>query len=132
MIDEKDVAEYVDELALYIDSEAPADLKVKVQEKIKTAIITGENKMSSIKEYFKQEGRIEGIQEGRKEGKEEGKMEGRKEGLEEGFKRVAFNMLKNGESAEKIALFTGLSTEQISSLYKQLLKNDGKDSISNS
>jgi predicted transposase YdaD len=67
--------------------------------------------MSSIKEYFKQEGRIEGIQEGRKEGKEEGKMEGRKEGLEEGFKRVAFNMLKNGESAEKIALFTGLSTE---------------------
>ncbi|NLP01378.1 MAG: hypothetical protein GX089_02705 [Fibrobacter sp.] len=111
MIDEKDVAEYVDELALYIDSEAPADLKVKVQEKIKTAIITGENKMSSIKEYFKQEGRIEGIQEGRKEGKEEGKMEGRKEGLEEGFKRVAFNMLKNGESAEKIALFTGLSTE---------------------
>lgn len=64
MIDEKDVAEYVDELALYIDSEAPADLKVKVQEKIKTAIITGENRMSSIKEYFKEEGRKEGIEQG--------------------------------------------------------------------
>lgn len=85
MIDEKDVAEYVDELALYIDSAAPSDLKVKVQEKIKTAIITGENKMSSIKEYFKQEGR--------KEGKEEGRMEGRKEGIEEGVKQEAAKRL---------------------------------------
>lgn len=54
--------EYVDELALYIDSAAPVDLKGKVLEKIKTSIITGENKMSSIKEFFKEEGRKEGIE----------------------------------------------------------------------
>jgi predicted transposase/invertase (TIGR01784 family) len=125
MIDEKDVAEYVDELALYIDSAAPSDLKVKVQEKIKTAIITGENKMSSIKEYFKQEGR--------KEGKEEGRMEGRKEGIEEGVKqeaeKIALNMLKNGESTEKVALYTGLPEEKITNLYTQLIKNIGKNDI---
>jgi predicted transposase/invertase (TIGR01784 family) len=121
MIDEKDVAEYVDELALYIDSEAPADLKVKVQEKIKTAIITGENKMSSIKEYFKQEGRIEGIQEGRKEGIEEG--------FKQGTEKIALNMLKNGESTEKVALYTGLPEEKITNLYTQLIKNNGKNGI---
>ncbi|NLL12232.1 MAG: hypothetical protein GX267_02400 [Fibrobacter sp.] len=40
------------------------DLKEKVRKKIKTAIITGENRMSSIKEYFKEEGRKEGIEQG--------------------------------------------------------------------
>src|SRR5690606_32696811 len=62
MADKKEVGEYVDELALYIDSASPLDLKEKVLEKIKTAIITGENRMSSIKEYFKEEGRKEGIE----------------------------------------------------------------------
>lgn len=41
MINEADVAEYVDELSLYIDSAAPSSLKEKVLKKIKTAIITG-------------------------------------------------------------------------------------------
>ena len=38
--------------------------KRKSPKKIKTAIITGENRMSSIKEYFKEEGRKEGIEQG--------------------------------------------------------------------
>jgi hypothetical protein len=59
--DKKEVGEYVEELSLYIDSAAPMDLREKFRKKIKTAIITGENKMSSIKEYFKEEGRKEGI-----------------------------------------------------------------------
>lgn len=49
---------------IYINSAAPLDLKEKVRKKIKTAIITGENRMSSIKEYFKEEGRKEGIEQG--------------------------------------------------------------------
>lgn len=61
MEDVSNYGEYVDELALYIDSAAPMDLKNKVLERLKTEIITGENKMSSsIKEFFKEEGRREG------------------------------------------------------------------------
>ena len=32
-------------------------------------------------------------------------------------------MLKNGESTEKVVLYTGLSKEKISSLHEQLMKN---------
>ena len=61
MEDVSNYGEYVDELALYIDSAAPMDLKNKVLERLKTEIITGENKMSSsIKEFFKEEGRRKG------------------------------------------------------------------------
>jgi predicted transposase YdaD len=131
MTDKKEIGEYVDELALYIDSAAPMDLKEKVLEKIKTAIISGENKMSSIKEYFKEEGRKEGIEQGIKQGFKQGTEQGFKQGTEQGFKqgtekgieKVALNMLKNGESTEKVVLYTGLSKEKISSLHEQLMKN---------
>lgn len=108
MINEVDIAEYIDELSLYIDSAAPSDLREKVLDRIKTAIITGEDRMSSIREYFKQEGIKEGIEKGMKQG------------TEKGLEQVALNMLKNGESTEKIALYTGLSKEKIASLQKQI------------
>ena len=108
MINEVDIAEYIDELSLYIDSATPSDLREKVLDRIKTAIITGEDRMSSIKEYFKQEGIKEGIEKGMKQG------------TEKGLEQVALNMLKNGESTEKIALYTGLSKEKIASLQKQI------------
>lgn len=50
--DEKELREYVEELSLYIDSAAPKDLKAKVLERIKTEIITGVKKMSSIKDII--------------------------------------------------------------------------------
>jgi len=103
-----DIAEYIDELSLYIDSAAPSDLREKVLNRIKTAIITGEDRMSSIKEYFKQEGLREGLEKGIKQG------------TEKGLEQVALNMLKNGESTEKITLYTGLSKEKITSLQKQM------------
>jgi flagellar biosynthesis/type III secretory pathway protein FliH len=144
--DKKEVGEYVEELSLYIDSAAPMDLKEKVRKKIKTAIITGENRMSSIKEYFKEEGRKEGIEQGLKgveqafkqgteQGFKQGTEQGFKQGTEQGFKqgtekgieKVALRMLKNGESTEKVVLYTGLSKEKVSSLHEQLMKNNGKN-----
>ena len=145
MINEADTGEYVDELSLYIDSAAPLDLRESVLERIKTAIITGEYKMSSIKEYFKQEGLKEGIEIGIKKGIEQGREQGIEQGVEQGYKRgveqgfkqgtergikqgtekgveqVALNMLKNGEPAEKVAFYTGLSIERIAFLQKQIM-----------
>jgi flagellar biosynthesis/type III secretory pathway protein FliH len=136
--DKKEVGEYVEELSLYIDSAAPMDLKEKVRKKIKTAIITGENRMSSIKEYFKEEGRKEGIEQGLKgveqafkqgteQGFKQGTEQGFKQGTEKGIEKVALRMLKNGESTEKVVLYTGLSKEKVSSLHEQLMKNNGKN-----
>ena len=123
MINEADIGEYVDELSLYIDSAAPSSLKENVLEKIKKAIITGENKMSSIKEYFKEEGRKEGIEKGHKQGIRQGIKQGIERGKEQGKEQekdqVALNMLKNGESEEKVALYTGLSLEKIELLQKR-------------
>lgn len=128
MADERDIGEYIDELALYIDNAAPEDLKEKVHERIKTAIINGEKKMSSIKEYFKEEGRKEGFEKGIKQGAEHWFQQGIKQGIEQGSiqstEQIALNMLKNGEPAEKVALYTGLSIEKIAFLNKRIMKND--------
>ena len=69
------------------------------------------------------EGRAQGREEGRAEGLEEGREEGRAEGREEerreNFKRLmdsARSMLADGLSAEKVALYTGLSKEQVEGL----------------
>ena len=58
-----------------------------VREKIKTAIITGEKKMSSIKEYLMKEGYEQGFK----------RSAGHwlKQGKEKGIEQVALNMLKN-------------------------------------
>lgn len=91
--------------------------------------------MSSIKEYFKEEGRKEGIEQGIKQGFKQGTEQGFKQGTEHGFKqgiekgieKVALNMLKNGESTKKVVLYTGLSKEKISSLHEQLMKNSSEN-----
>ena len=45
---------------------------------------------------------------------------GIKQGTEKGIERVALNLLKNGEPAEKVAFYTGLSIEKIASLNKTI------------
>ena len=117
MADEKDIGEYVEELSLYIDSAVPEDLREMVLKKIKTAIITGEKKMSSIKEYF--------MKEGYEQGFKRGDEHGFKLGEEKGIEQVALNMLKDGESIEKIAHYTRLSEEKITSLRKRLNDTNG-------
>jgi len=86
--------------------------------------------MSSIKEYFKEEGRKEGIEQGLKgveQAFKQGTEQGFKQGTEKGIEKVALRMLKNGESTEKVVLYTGLSKEKVSSLHEQLMKNNVKN-----
>ena len=52
--------------------------------------------------------------------REEGKIEGKIEGKFEGKVEFAETMLKNGEDDPKIALYTGLSDEEIQSIRKRL------------
>ncbi|HEX2955812.1 MAG TPA: Rpn family recombination-promoting nuclease/putative transposase [Chitinispirillaceae bacterium] len=61
---------------------------------------------------------------GRVEGRVEGRAEGRAEGREEGAIEKAYNsaeiMMRNGESDEKIALYTDLTIELVRELRKKL------------
>jgi flagellar biosynthesis/type III secretory pathway protein FliH len=65
----------------------------------------------------REEGKLQGIKEGLKVGKEEGLKEGLKVGKEEGIKEakleMAKMMLNSGESIEKVAIYTGLTIEQL-------------------
>ena len=72
--------------------------------------------LKNTMDYQLQEGREEGREQGRKEGREEGREEGKKVGFDEAKKMIAINMLKNGESFDKITIFTGLSEDQIKQL----------------
>jgi predicted transposase/invertase (TIGR01784 family) len=75
-----------------------------------------EGKLQGIKEGLKV-GKEEGLKEGLKVGKEEGLKEGLKVGKEEGIKEakleMAKMMLNSGESIEKVAIYTGLTIEQL-------------------
>jgi predicted transposase/invertase (TIGR01784 family) len=70
--------------------------------------------------YARQEGRAEGREEGQQDGLKKGLAQGREEGRAEGetskAEQVALAMRKAGESTEKIALYTGLTPEQIQAL----------------
>ncbi len=70
------------------------------------------------------QGLKEGFEKGFKQGDEQGFKRGAehwlKQGEEKGIEQVALNMLKDGESIEKIAHYTGLSEEKITSLRKRL------------
>ncbi|NER06216.1 MAG: hypothetical protein F6K17_28360, partial [Okeania sp. SIO3C4] len=58
----------------------------------------------------------EGMEKGIEMGIEVGLEEGMEKGLAEGLKKVALQMLKDGEPVEKISKFTGLTAEQITKL----------------
>ncbi len=64
----------------------------------------------------REEGRILGREEGRILGKEEGRAEGRAEGERQKAMEFARMLIADGESKEKIARYTGLSTEEIEKL----------------
>ncbi len=54
-----------------------------------------------------------------KEGMEKGKKEGMEKGKKEGMEIVAKNMLKDGESLDKIIRYTGLTKEEVEKLKKE-------------
>ena len=67
-------------------------------------------------QYKYDKGRAEGRAEGRVEGRAEGRKEGRAEGIAEGKIATARLMKADGEPAEKIARYTGLTIEEIQKL----------------
>ena len=68
------------------------------------------------------EGRLEGIKQGLKEGRKEGLKEGLKEGAQQKAIEDAINLLKEGDTPEKISRCIGLSIEKVLELQEQLLK----------
>ena len=67
-----------------------------------------------------EKGLVKGRAEGRQEGRAEGRAEGRQEGRAEGRREVALNMLKAGIDPQVILNSTGLSTEELEDLKKQI------------
>ena len=61
-------------------------------------------------------GREEGLKEGREEGLKEGREEGLKEGLKESRTQIARAMLLDGQPAETVSKYTGLSADEIKAL----------------
>jgi len=58
------------------------------------------------------------LAEGKNEGKIQGKIEGKIEGKEERNVEIALEMIKDGETNEKIKKYTGLNNEKINELRK--------------
>lgn len=58
-------------------------------------------------------GKAEGLAKGKAEGLAQGKAEGRAEGVEAGKLAIARNMIKSGVPLAEIALWTGISLEQL-------------------
>lgn len=61
-----------------------------------------------------------------KEVLEKGIEKGINKGINKGIEQVALNMIKHGESDKKIALYTGLSIEQITEIRKKSNEKTGK------
>jgi len=78
----------------------------------------------AVMDYAKEEAKKEGKEEGKREGKEEGKREGIAEGIEKGIEQrsieIAKKLLSQDIELETIALSTGLSTDEIKSLSKEI------------
>ncbi|MBR1573958.1 MAG: hypothetical protein IJ652_03810, partial [Bacteroidales bacterium] len=66
--------------------------------------------------YARQEGWAEGREEGQQDGLKKGLAKGRAEGETSKAEQVALAMREAGEPAEKIALYTGLTVEQVQAL----------------
>ncbi len=93
------------------------DEERKQYEKYLISVARNKDVVDTAKEEGKIEGEQTGIKKGKIEGKVEGKIEGKVEGKIEGKVErnieIAKTMKQNGESIDKIILYTGLTKEQI-------------------
>ncbi|MBU9723534.1 transposase, partial [Bacillus alkalicola] len=77
----------------------------------------GEKIMEVITSYERK-----GIELGRKEGIEQGIEKGIEQGIEQGVALVAKRMLAQGKEVEEVVTFTGLSTDKIVRMKKEIGK----------
>ena len=91
-------------------------MQTEDKEEIFQGYLTEEEKQEIYKEG-KKEGRIEGIEEGKKEGR----IEGIEEGQEELREKIVKNLIKQGDSPEKIAKATNMSITEIVTLSTTII-----------
>ena len=109
--------EQLEESTKYLLSyELERKLHEELQEARKEIEIESKIKIKKSLKKGRQEGLEEGIAKGIEEGEKKGRKKGRLEGREEEKLEIAKQMLKDGESIEKIKKWTGLSKQRIGSL----------------
>jgi len=87
---------------------------------IKTSLSeTAGEKIMTIAELFKQEGKNEGIAEGEIRGKASGIAEGETRGVKMASKSIAIKLLKQGMNIDQVVALTDLSRHEVRELQQQ-------------
>ena len=74
------------------------------------------SQLAAAQEIGEIKGREEGLKEGREQGRKEGREEGRTEGRVEERIAVARRMLEAGVSIDQVAIFTGLTVDDLAKM----------------
>ena len=108
------VEEDIDKLKEFGKEDIVMDEYIKEAEDVSFEGTIGESydKEWALKDQALRDGYLEGREEGIKDGREEGI----KEGIKEGKTEIAMVMKKNNVDIDKIAMYTGLSEEEINKL----------------
>jgi len=112
----KHVSEILDFFKVFSGDERFEKCRPVILKEAKKGVVN----MRSVMEYAENLGRSEGIREGKIAGKLEGRQEGRQEGKLEQAMKTAHEMIRDGEPMEKIKRYTGLPTEKIEELQKEI------------
>jgi predicted transposase/invertase (TIGR01784 family) len=111
-IDKENNVDYICKIISYVAEVTEIDKEVFV-ETIKNGLKTlTEDKIMTLAEQFKQEGR----QEGRQEGMHAGELKGKAEGKAEALKAVAISLFGQGMTIEQTGTITGLSASELEKL----------------
>lgn len=115
-IDKAGDIDYIYKIISYITEVTKIDREVFV-ETVKTGLTTSTGeKVMTLAEQFRQEGRQEGELRGIEKGKQEGLHKGLYEGEQKALKTVAMNLFGQGMTIKQVALVTGLSVSELNKL----------------
>jgi len=102
---------------------APADIN-KIINKLETNYPGGSDKIMTLADYLREEGKTEGRIQGLKEGLEQGLEQGLEKGMELGAKNraleVARKLIKLNLSIDQITDTTGLTKKEVTKLAKEM------------
>lgn len=125
--DQEKGIQYFDTFMRYVFSAgpqmAPADIN-KIINQLETNYPGGSEKIMTLADYLREEGKTEGHLQGLQEGLERGIEQGMEKGLELGAKKnareVARKLLKLNLSIDQIADTTGLTKKEVTKLAKEM------------
>ena len=109
---------YVNKVLNYVAATANIQDRQEAIQTIKNGLsnLGEERLMTTLAEYWKQEGEQKGLQEGLQDGIEIGTEKGRLEGKTEALKTVAMNLFGQGMTITQITAITGLPVKDIEQL----------------